>query len=333
MINRPRILVVDSDDRCRRILKKLLEADGYYVTSKTTGAEALASHIKQHFPLVVTDVEIQDMTGIELLQLVKAQHALTEVVVMNSHGSLDTAINAMRAGAYDYLLKPFKSREIISNIARRALEKFKLRRQNETLIVALKQHNKALEATNTRLKKLAIHDDLTGLFNHRYFQERLKLELNRAKRYPKPFSILFIDLDYFKIYNDTNGHLAGDRLLKTLADLFMKSLRKTDMVARYGGDEFVVILPETPKVLARFIAAKLHQQIARYPFKRCEKMPDQHITISIGLATYPQDGTTPNALLHHADHVLYNGKKNRGQFTVSESMQPNIPAAANGPQS
>jgi len=316
MAERPRILVIDGEERFRRILKKLLEADGYDVTAKTSGAEALASHIKRSFPLVITDVEIPDMTGIELLQLIKEQNAQTEVVVMNSYGSLDTAIDAMRAGAYDYLVKPFKNREIICNIAARALEKFKLQHQNHTLIEALKQHNKALETTNIRLKRLATHDDLTGLFNHRYFQERLKLELNRVKRYPKPFSILFIDLDHFKIYNDTNGHLAGDRLLKMLAELFMRSFRKTDMVARYGGDEFVVLLPETPKALARFIAAKLHQQVASYPFKDCDKMPDQRITVSIGLATYPQDGTTPNTLLHEADQMLYAGKKNRGQFTI-----------------
>lgn len=316
MIENPRILVIDGEERFRRILKTLLEADGYCVTAKTSGAEALAAHIEKPFQLVITDVEIPDMTGIELLQLIKAQHNLTEVVVMNSYGSLDTAIKAMRSGAYDYLVKPFKDREIICNIAARALEKVKLQRQNQTLIEALKQHNKALETTNTRLKRLATHDDLTGLYNHRYFQERLKLELNRVKRYPKPFSILFIDLDHFKVYNDSNGHLAGDRLLKTLADLFMKSFRKTDMVARYGGDEFVVLLPETPKALARFIASKLHMQVAGYPFKDCDKMPDQRITVSIGLATYPQDGTTPNCLLHNADQMLYCGKKNRGQFSV-----------------
>ena len=316
MAEKPRILVIDGKDRFRLILEKLLEAAGYNVTAKTTGAEALAAHIQRPFPLVITDVEIPDMTGIELLQLIKEQNDLTEVVVMNSYGSIDTAINAMRAGAYDFLIKPFKNREMICNTANRALEKFNLHRQNQTLIEALKQHNMALEATNTRLKELATHDDLTGLYNHRYFQERLKLEINRSKRYPKPFSILFIDLDHFKIYNDTNGHLAGDRLLKTVADLFVKSFRKTDMVARYGGDEFVVVLPETPEALARFIAAKLHQRIAGYPFQYCDRMPDKHITISIGMATYPQDGTTPNTLLHQADQMLYRGKKQRGRFVL-----------------
>lgn len=316
MAELPRILIIDGEERIRRILEKLLEGSGYNVTVKSSGADALAAHIQKPFPVVITDIEIPDMTGIELLNLIKDRNQLTEVIVMNSYASLDTAIRAMRAGAYDYLVKPFKDREIICNIANRALEKFKLQRQNLNLIEALKQHNKALETTNAQLKKLATHDDLTSLFNHRYFQERLRMELNRSKRYPKPFSILFIDLDHFKIYNDTNGHLAGDRLLKTLARLFMKSFRKTDMVARYGGDEFVVLLPETPRKLAHFIAAKLHERVANFSFPNCESMPGKRITISIGLATCPEHGTTPNALLHHADQMLYHGKTERGQFSL-----------------
>ncbi len=316
MAENPRILLIDSEERFRLILKKLLESAGYDVTAERNGADALAAHIQRPFPLVITDVEISDMTGIELLQLVKDRNDLTEVVVMDRYRSADTAVEAMRAGAYDYLVKPFEDIAVVCNVAKRAYEKFKLHRQNQTLIEALKQHNKALESTNKRLKRMATRDDLTGLYNHRYFQERLKLELNRAKRYPKPFSILFIDLDHFKIYNDTNGHLAGDQLLKTLADLFKKSFRKTDMVARYGGDEFVVVLPETPQDTARFIATKLHERVSSYPFRNCEKMPGNHITVSIGLATYPRDGNTPNILLHQADQMLYRGKKKRGEFTL-----------------
>lgn len=316
MVEKPRILVIDGEERIRRLLKQVLESCDYAVTTKSNGTEALAAHIQRPFPVVITDVEIPDMTGIELLQLIKDRNSFSEVVVMNNQGCLDTAINAIRAGAYDYLIKPFENKEIVCNIAKRALEKHKLHWQNQTLIEALKQHNKALETTNKRLKKLATIDDLTGLHNHRYFQERFRMELNRSKRYPNPFSILFIDLDHFKIYNDTNGHLAGDQLLKTLSALLQRCFRMTDMIARYGGDEFVVLLPETSKAKARFIAANLHKRVSAFPFGDCEKMPGRHITVSIGIASYPEDGATPNDLLHQADQMLYRGKKKRGQFTL-----------------
>lgn len=315
MTEKPRILVIDAEERFRRILSKILESCGYAVTVKTCGVDGLSAYIQTPFPLVITDVEIPDMTGVELLRQIKGMSGNSEIIVMNRQTALKDAISAMRAGAYDCLLKPFRDTAVICNTAHRALEKVRLQKQNKNLIYALKQHNKILKTSNVRLKQLATHDDLTGLYNHRYFQNRMKTELYRAKRYPESFSILFIDLDHFKTYNDTNGHLAGDHLLKTMGAILCKSFRKTDVVARYGGDEFVVILPETSKAQVRLIAAKLHKRVAGYPFGRCDSMPGNRITVSIGHATYPEDGSSADALLGHADQMLYNGKKNRGRFS------------------
>jgi diguanylate cyclase (GGDEF)-like protein len=271
----------------------------------------LEFYLQRHFPLVITDVDMPGMSGIELVKTLKRINNNTEIVVMNSYASLDTALAAMRAGAYDYLLKPFRDIEVICNTAHRALEKVKLKKQNQNLIEALKQHNKALESANARLRQLAIHDGLTGLYNHRYLQERLMAELDRANRYPEPFSILFVDVDYFKIYNDSNGHLKGDQLLKRLTALFLHSFRKTDVVARYGGDEFVIILPETTNRQAQRLAYNLKQRVKNYSFASCESMPGERITVSIGWATYPEDCTEASELLHRADQLLYVDKKNR----------------------
>ncbi|MGD8837546.1 MAG: GGDEF domain-containing protein, partial [Desulfobacteraceae bacterium] len=184
-----------------------------------------------------------------------------------------------------------------------------------------------LERSNAKLKTLAIRDSLTGLYNHRYFQERLTAELNRAERYQHPFSLLFIDLDYFKTFNDTNGHLEGDRLLIALSNLFLGNLRKTDIVCRYGGDEFAVILPEESNQSARTIATKLHARVGEHPFKGQEAMPQGRITISIGIATYPDNETDAERLLMHADQIMYEAKKNRGQFRAPN--EANLTAAVN----
>ncbi len=293
------------------MLSKILESCGYEVTMAADGVEALSHFDKKPFPLVFTAIELPDMSGIELLEVLKKQHFECEIIVMNSYACLDRAIAAMRAGAYDCLIKPFKDTEVICNTAHQAIEKVRLQVQNQNLIEALKQHNKALEAANTRLKSMATHDSLTGLYNHRHFQDSLNAEINRARRYLKAFSLLFIDLDDFKIYNDSNGHLDGDMLLKQLSALFTTSFRKTDIVARYGGDEFVVILPETNKDQATKISEKFQQQVMDYPFAKCDTMPNHCISVSIGSATYPENGATANELLHYADQFLYKCKQNK----------------------
>jgi diguanylate cyclase (GGDEF)-like protein len=311
MAEKQRILIVDDQALFLRMISKILDDCGYDITEASNAFEALEFYLQRHFPLVITDVEMPGMSGIELVKTIKQINDNTEIVVMNSYASLDIALTAMRAGAYDYLIKPFRDIEAICNTAHRALEKVKLKKQNQNLIEALKQHNKALETANARLRQLAIHDGLTGLFNHRYLQERLVAELDRAHRYPEPFSILFIDVDYFKIYNDSNGHLKGDQLLKRLSALFLHSFRKTDVVSRYGGDEFVVILPETKKQQAQHLAFNLKLRVKNYSFSSSESMPAGCVTVSIGCVTYPEDGTEASALLHRADQLLYADKKNR----------------------
>ncbi len=309
-----RILVVDDKEIIRTTITQVLEDDGYEVVNAANGVDALALYEKERFPIVITDIYMPKMTGIDLLEAIKKIDTNTQVIVMTSYASIDSAVTTLRSGAYDYLTKPFEDIELISNVVRHAAEKIRLEWQTEHLIDMLKQKTEQLEQSNAQLKSLATRDSLTGLYNHRYFQESLTAELNRARRYQRPFSLLFIDLDYFKTFNDTNGHLEGDKLLITLSNLFLRSFRKTDIVCRYGGDEFAVILPEESNKNARMIAAKLHAQVAEHPFEGREVMPQSRVTISIGIATYPDNETDAESLLKHADQIMYEAKKNRGQF-------------------
>lgn len=308
------ILVVDDKETIRTPIAQLLEDDGYEVATATNGAEALALYEQERFPIVITDIYMPKMTGIDLLAAIKKIDEKTQVIVMTSYVSFDSAIATIRSGAYDYLIKPFDNMAQVSNVVRRAAEKIKLEWKTDHLIEMLKQKTEQLEKSNAHLQSLATRDNLTGLYNHRYFQESLTAELNRAQRYQRQFSLLFIDMDYFKTYNDTQGHLEGDRLLIDLSNLFLSSFRKTDIVCRYGGDEFAVILPEASRKKACKIAAKLHARVSDHPFYGREAMPLGRVTISIGLATYPDHDTDAEGLLHHADRFMYEAKKKRGQF-------------------
>jgi diguanylate cyclase (GGDEF)-like protein len=155
----------------------------------------------------------------------------------------------------------------------------------------------------------AITDGLTGLYNHRYFQDRLEEELERSQRYGQPVALLMIDLDDFKRYNDANGHIAGDVLLADVAKMLRRTVRKVDVVARYGGEEFAVILPATRKKGALIIANRLCQKAASTKFPNQEVMPRKAITISIGLAVYPDDAKDKAKLIDMADKALYHSKK------------------------
>ena len=313
MAEKQRILIIDDQALFLRMLSQLLKGCGYEVSEASNAFEALELFLLKPYPLVITDIDMPGMNGIQLVQTLKQINENTEIVVMNNYASPESALAALRAGAYDYLIKPFRDVAGIRNTINRAIEKVQLRKQNQNLVEALKQHNRVLEATNARLKQLATHDGLTGLFNHRYFHERLATELDRADRYPEPFSILFIDVDYFKIYNDTNGHLKGDQLLKRLSALLLHSFRKTDVVARYGGDEFVVILTETGKQPAQQLADKFKQRVKSYAFDARDIMPGRCISVSIGCATYPEDGIDARTLLQKADEGLYADKKRRDE--------------------
>lgn len=160
----------------------------------------------------------------------------------------------------------------------------------------------------TKIKQLVITDDLTGLYNSRYFFEQVDYEVARAKRYETPLSLVFFDLDRFKRVNDTYGHLDGSRLLAEVGAIVQKNIRKTDRAARYGGDEFVIILPQTEKAGARVLATKLLEALHDYPF--VSNSGDRlKVTGSFGIASFPEDAVTASELINAADEAMYRVKE------------------------
>lgn len=160
-----------------------------------------------------------------------------------------------------------------------------------------------------KTEELAIMDGLTGLYNYRYFHQRLEQELIRAKRYNLPLSLIFADLDFFKDYNDRFGHLKGDDVLRKIAQLLQASVRKVDFVARYGGEEFALILPETDEGKAKIVSERIRESIENHYFPMEKRGGEHKLTISLGVVVYPHDGKTKLSLLKKADGALYKAKR------------------------
>jgi diguanylate cyclase (GGDEF)-like protein len=173
---------------------------------------------------------------------------------------------------------------------------------------------------NARLAELAITDGLTGLYNHRHFRERLSLEMERSNRTGLPLSVLMIDVDHFKIYNDRHGHMAGDNALRGVAKILEHGRRANDVVARYGGEEFAIILLDVGKVAARDVAERIAAQVAEFPFEFSSSQPAGRLTISLGVASFPDDGAEPALVLSAADRALF-AAKNAGRNSVRVAGQ------------
>jgi len=172
-----------------------------------------------------------------------------------------------------------------------------------------KEKLKEIQVMKEEAVRLSYIDDLTGIYNHRFFIEQLTLEVDRQKRYPTPLSLLMIDIDYFKNYNDTNGHLAGDQVLKAISILIQRGVRQTDIVARYGGEEFSAILINAGREKALEIAERVRGNVADTRFPNENAQPNKDLTVSVGVATFSPSISTLTDLIREADHALYRAKK------------------------
>src|SRR4030043_39507 len=164
-----------------------------------------------------------------------------------------------------------------------------------------KEKLKEIEVMKEEAVRLSYTDDLTEIYNHRFFTEQLALEVDRQKRYPTPLSLLMIDIDYFKNYNDTNGHLAGDQVLKTISMIIQHAVRGTDVVARSGGEEFCAILINTGKEGALAMAERVRRMAAEMPFPNENAQPNGDLTVSVGVATYSSKISSVTDLIREAD--------------------------------
>jgi len=288
------VLVVDDEEIiCTLFAAMLSQYGSYHVVTTTDGRQVMDILRREPFHVVLLDMSMPAIAGLDLLRQITQAFEELSVIIVTGHGSIETAVESMQAGAADFVTKPVPAAVLHLRI------------------------QQALEHARTR--RLASTDGLTELYNHRTFQERLAQEIARADRYSRPLSVLMIDVDCFKVYNDTYGHPQGDIVLQELARLLKEMSRSSDTVARYGGEEFAVILPETDRVSAQKFAERLRQQVEGHVFPGEERLPEGTLTISIGVATYVSAGSK-EALLQAADAALYTAKsEGRNRVCVAAS--------------
>ncbi|MDH3646667.1 MAG: diguanylate cyclase [Gammaproteobacteria bacterium] len=318
------VLVVDDDAAIRGIVAEVLSDDGHAVEAVESAEQALERLTKGGIDLVITDIRMSGMDGLSLLKEIRRNDNILQVIIMTSHGTMDSAVGALKSGAYDFLTKPFENLEIISTTAKRALDAVKMAREKVLLVATLTRNNEELERMNNFFRDLAIKDGLTNLYNHRHLQEALTVEVERSKRYKRDVSVLFIDVDYFKTYNDTQGHPAGDEVLRSLAKILLEHARDADTVARWGGEEFVILAPETSAEQARELAERLRAAVSAFPFQGRETQPNGLITISVGVATLDPNGSH-ESLVSRADAAVYEAKAaGRNTVRVAPSDSPEV---------
>ena len=290
------ILVVDDDRTVRMALVDAFTRENYEVEEATNGMQAL-NICKRHMPdLVLMDAVMPELDGFDACQMIRELPHGSDIPVLMITALDDeqSIVRAFSSGATDYISKPINFSVIKQRVAR--------------LIKA----NKAEQD----VKKLAYHDPLTGLPNRTYLKQQLNVTVNRAATENQRFAILFLDLDRFKMINDTLGHDAGDLLLKAVADRIRHCVRENDFVARLGGDEFTVVLENIASLDgASSVAEKICRSVAR-PFVFMQQK--MFVTTSIGISIFPDDGEDVSALIKHADSAMFRAKEKRNDFCFYE---------------
>lgn len=315
---RPKILVVDDIPINIELQKAYLSIAGYEVLEARDGEEALRKVEEERPDLIILDIMMPKVSGFEVCRRLKndPQTCFIPVVMVTALKEMEDKIKGIEAGADDFISKPFNKTELLARVKSLLRIKF-LHDELEEKRLELQRKVMELEEAQDRLQRLAITDGLTGLYNYRYFWEQLYQEVNRAKRHNLRVSLLMLDIDFFKHYNDTHGHPAGDDVLVTIAKLLKDNIRNIDIPARYGGEEFSIILVETDKQAAHFVAEKIRALIEEYPFQYEDGQPNARLTVSIGVSTYPEDGDSAEALINKADQRLYRAKQEGKNKVIS----------------
>jgi diguanylate cyclase (GGDEF)-like protein len=293
------ILVADDEPTNRSLIQRRLERAGYRVLTAENGRRAVELTQAEMPDLVLLDVMMPLMDGLEACRLIK-ENATTHdipVIFLSARDETDVKVSGLHLGANDYISKPFKAEELLARVE----VAIRLKQEREQLLSRVEEARADAEIAQER----AMTDALTGLLNRYGLQRALIREHAEARRYNRPLACVMVDLDHFKSLNDTHGHMAGDVALQQVAEILMQAVRASDTVCRYGGEEFLLILPETDLEGALSLAEKIREEAASRLFG--EGVTVFRLTLSAG-ATFLSNTESGNDMIARADMALYQAK-------------------------
>lgn len=311
-----RVLIVDDDLDSLEIIAEALSWEGYQVDRATTSEVAFKKLAYWNPDVVLLDINMPTINGLELLKKVRASEYYTMVMFISGKSTADDVIGGLDAGADDYIPKPFNPLELLARVRTQ---------------LRIKDLNDQLRKANERLQELVETDDLTGLLNMRSVFQRLDSELDRARRFNRQVCVVMMDLDRFKSVNDGHDHLFGSHVLAEVGKMIKDSIRSIDLAARYGGDEFLILLTETGTAGAQLFCERLRQKISQHVFKNDQD--EMKLTASLGFATSSHGDliTDSKALVRHADNALYEAKRaGRNCVRYVEVQSPALKALKTG---
>lgn len=294
LVENKKILLVDDDHESLKMMKAALDWEGYVVDMAESGKVAIDKISADKCPhLILLDINMPGLDGLETLQLLRSNTEHISIIFVSADSDTDAVIRGLDAGADDYICKPFNPMELLARV--------KAQLRVKTLYDELQQ-------ANLKLKHLAETDDLTGLFNMRFLYDKLNHEIERINRYGGYVSAVMMDLDNFKKVNDGHDHLFGSYVLSEVGKILRRNTRQVDFAARYGGDEFLVVLAETDWKGAMVFSERIRRTIKKALFSNDNY--EIQLTMSLGVSTVASgQQVTAQQLIRFADFALYEAKK------------------------
>lgn len=299
-IDKTTVMVVEDDDSIRELITFSLTKNGFSVIDFNNPIKAIKKLSTEKVDIIISDVVMPEMDGIEFCSYVKKHYQNIFFIIVTGKDKSEEKIHGLNIGADEYIIKPFDFKELTARI-----------KAAERIVNTQKQ----LVFLNDQLENLADTDSLTKLKNRRFFETEALKEIDRAKRYNHILSLIMIDIDKFKQINDTYGHNVGDDVLKATSRILESTMRKSDMICRYGGDEFIVLIPETSPKNTYSLSEKIRKNIEHHTLK----YKDKSIAFTVSVGTALKDPTAKlslKALVEQTDKALYRSKNSGRNKTV-----------------